>query len=389
MNDKQSSDPFPNSSEPELKSSEDRSENPTRESENQLFLQQAPELAPVSGNGVRRRRRSSERDERRGKNYQKRPKQPNETFNSEKIIFWGCLATVGLSLFLLGFYYGQKLVHQPEAEAKSVKSEAEFPLPDSAAQLDAAFVKLAEGKYHEAMEGFQKAQDSQPGLSGIDFLIAESAYKAGDSVTADDSATRAISKDELAGQARILKALITLGKAADQSNDNGPPDGGQLTDPFAAAENELRLYSAEHPEDVKVYALWGDLLRSKGSYASAADMFHKGELRADPEISQPLLSAKEQIARLQNETAKKSPSVSGITAMDAEQALLAAFASLQLHHDEDAAIFFEKAKDLYPPRIFRELTKDAAFDEYRTNSQLKAIFGSGAPVSVPSEPVDK
>jgi|GEM_PF-1409478 len=337
-----------------------------------------------SGRGSRRRRRSSERDrahqksreDRRNKNKHSRSQKSTVHFGIQQVTFWGSIVVGVLGIFLLGFYFGQKLIPHPEVEARHIKLEGEFPLPDSEALLDSAFAKMGEGKYHEAMVDFQKVEEAQSGLSGVDFLIAESAYKAGETAIAEDAANHAISKDDLAGQARLILALINVGKTIP-----GAPDGGQFTDPVLAAGNEMKHFAADHPNDAEVYAIWGDLLRSKGTYATAVSLLHKGMLRATPAASQSLLSAKEQLTKLQNDPAKKAPSVSAITAMTGEQALVAALASLQLKHSEDAAIFLEKAKDLYPPQIFRELMKDNAFDDYRSNVQLKPFFNLEKPAS--------
>ena len=187
-----------------------------------------------------------------------------------------------------------------------------------------------------------------------------------------DAAGQAISKNESVDQARLLLALINLNRSKGKDQVVS-----QLVDPQLAAENEIKNYSAAHPADAKIYEIWGDLLRSEGSYRSAVDILHEGVVRASPEASRDVLSAKEQLARLQNEKAKSVPSLSELTSMSGEQALVAALASLQLHQSEEAAVFMEKARDSYSPQVFRELLLDMAFDDYWNDPLIKSFFKQG------------
>jgi hypothetical protein len=97
-------------------------------------------------------------------------------------------------------------------------------------------------------------------------------------------------------------------------------------------------------------------------------------IRAVPEDSLSVLSAKEQLARRQESPSKSVPSLSEITAMDGEQTLLAAFAALQQHQNENALIFLERARDLFPSRIFRALMEDEAFVQYHSDPQIKIFL---------------
>jgi tetratricopeptide (TPR) repeat protein len=255
-----------------------------------------------------------------------------------------------------------------------------FPLPENDALLDKGFHEMGDGDYRHAMMDFQKVKDNQPALTGTDYLIAVSAFKAGESIIAEDAANQAISKNETADGARVIIALINLTKAKDSQAEDD-----QFADPRTTAETEIHHLAATHPENAGVYVLWGDLLRSNGTFRSAVDIFHKGVLRALPDDSRELLSAKEQLARLQNESAKTAPSLSALTSMSAEQALVAAFSCLQLHRSDDAAVFLQRARDLYAPGIFLELMADQAFNDYHTDPALKGFFNTDSETSPPDE----
>jgi len=293
---------------------------------------------------------------------------------SEKLVVWGCCVLGALVVFAAGFYFGQKFGRHADVAEQIVQQDAEFPLPETDALLDVAFTALRQGNYRDAMMNFQKAQDKQPALVGLDYLIAESSYKAGESVLAREAAGHALSKNESAEQARVLLAQMDLEKS--QSPGAEPQ---QLADPNVSAETEIKQFVASHLADAKGYALWGDLLRGSGSYRSAADVLHKGVLRADPDSSRELLSAKEQLARLQNDPLKTAPSLSELTSMSAEQSLLAALTCFQQHQGEEAASFLERARDLYSPQDFRELMNDVAFVDYRDNPQAKRFFKQDQP----------
>ncbi len=251
-----------------------------------------------------------------------------------------------------------------------------MPSEETLLLLDAAFSAMRERNYRQAMTGFQKIAEKQPALTGIDYLVAEAAFKAGESATAENAVKRAVSKDELADEARVLLSLINVRKAQ-ITKENTP----KSLDPMVAAETEIGHLAAGHLADAGVYALWGDLLRSRGSYRAAADMFHQAFLRAVPGDAPSVLSAKEQLARRQENPTKEIPSLSGMTAMNGEQALLAAFAALQQHDNENALAFLERARDLFPPQIFRELMEDEALVEYRNDPQIKIFLDENLPAT--------
>lgn len=320
------------------------------------------------------RHRSSRRDERKKDRLTARKhstgrnkRSPGEVIN--QWIMWGCCFSGMIAILALGYYCGQKFGAHPEAPNRVIQQDAPLPTAETEVLLDTAFSAYQEGKYRVAMMDFQKAQDAQPALFGIDYLIAESAIKAGELALAQEAAGHAVSKNEMAGQARIILAIINLSKS--KSSVQEPQ---QLADPAVSAQNEIRQFMASHPDDAKAFGSFGDMLRMTGEYRSAVEILHKGVLRSNPESARELLSAKEQLARLQNEQARSAPSLSELTAMSAEQALVAALASLQLKQSEEAAVFLERARDLYPPQIFRELMKDTAFDEYHSDPKVRSFF---------------
>ena len=267
------------------------------------------------------RHRSSRRDEREKSNTsnssaRKHSKGRNKRSPGEIInqwIMWGCFFFGAIAFLAIGFYCGQKFGTHPEVSNCVIHQDAPLPTAETETLLDSAFTAYQDGKYRAAMMDFQKAQDAQPALFGIDYLIAESAIKAGEQALAQE-------------------------------------------------------------DDAKAFGNFADLLRMTGEYRSAVEILHKGVIRANPDAAKELLSAKEQLARLQNEQARTVPSLSELTSMTGEQALVAALAALQLKQSEEAAVFLERARDLYPPQIFRELMKDTAFDDYHSDSKVSSFF---------------
>ena len=51
-----------------------------------------------------------------------------------------------------------------------------------------------------------------------------------------------------------------------------------------------------------------------------------------------------------------------------------AIAALQQGQKTEALLFFERAREFYTPRIFREIIRDPAFDEYRTDSRMREFL---------------
>lgn len=280
--------------------------------------------------------------------------------------------------YFAGFTQGKGSGASSEAASGAAKVETALPSVESEGLLDSAFASLGEGDARGALLGFQKIQDRQPSLYGIDYLIAEAAFRAGEKVLAEQSAERALSKEELSGEARLLLAFLKLEKTEGEAQ--------KFSDPMSEAEESLRRYAAEHPLDAGVYCSWGDLLRSRGSYRSAVEVLHRGWLRAVPQENQSLLAAKELLAKLQNEPAREVPSLSVITSMSGEQSLSAALAALQRGQQGDALLFLERAKEYYPQRVFSALLLDGAFDQYRTDPKMKEFFAAPREFSNPKRP---
>lgn len=340
------------------------------------YLQKTASETPLRDEKRRRRSRSksgesNSRSAKNGRSQRSKGKDKNRGsyLQSQNFIIWGCCFLTLVIVFMGGFYFGQKFGNHNEVATQPLQNEAPNPTPEAETLLDAGFTALQQGNYQEAMFNFQKAQNAQPALFGIDYLIAESAYKSGDNILADEAAGHALSKDEMTEPARVLQTLINLKKSNDSDGQSQ-----QLADPNVTAENEIKQLVATHLGDAKAFVILGDFLRSIGSYRSAVDVLHKGIIRADPEQAMELLSAKEKLATLQNKPAVSSPSLSELTSMTSEQALIAAMAALQNHRSEDAALFLERARDLYSPQIFRELMNDIAFTDYRSDTKLKSFF---------------
>ncbi len=62
---------------------------------------------------------------------------------------------------------------------------------------------------------------------------------------------------------------------------------------------------------------------------------------------------------------------------------------MQLGKSDDAAVFLQRARDLYSPEIFRELMADQAFNDYRTDPALKGFLQSDSETSLPDDAASK
>jgi Tfp pilus assembly protein PilF len=284
------------------------------------------------------------------------------------------LAIGSILLGLVTAFFAGVLTAGKSSDEAAVVTGAEethvvLPTTEAAALLDGGFAALGGGNADKALLEFQKAQERQPALFGTDYLIALAAHQAGEKTLALQAAQRAVNKHEMEEEARVLIAL--------SENSRGKEPGKavqQLVDPVASMESAFRRYAALHPADPSIYCHWGDFLRSQGSYRSAADTLHRGGLRTDPTASNQVISAKESLARLQNDPSAAPPPLTEIGTMSGEAALTAACSSLRSNRKSDALLFLERAREFYSPRDFRELMNDCAFDEYRTDTGLKAFL---------------
>jgi tetratricopeptide (TPR) repeat protein len=257
--------------------------------------------------------------------------------------------------------------------------EEVVPSSESEALVDSGFNELGEGEYRKAFLNFQKAQEGQPSLPGIDYLVGYSALRAGEISLAKESLQHAITKNEMEADSKVLLALVSLDESGKQTAVSE-----KMTDPLVTAESELRHYASTHPMSAQVYRKWAEIQRQRGSYRTAADLYHKAFLRADPDDNLSLLAAKEVLTKLQNQPSKEAPSLATITAMSGMEALGAALACLQNKSPADAVLFLERAKEYYPPQIFREIMNDCAFDEYRSDAKISKFLESAFPKNLKS-----
>jgi len=324
----------------------------------------------------RRRRRSSrrsgfgllsfgKRDSKEGSRGRSRGRERSRGWNAERFFVVSCLILSAGVVGAVGFLAGKKSAATARLAEVVPKLEEVVPTAESETLVDSGFKEMGEGSFRRAFSVFQKAQESQPALSGIDYLVGYSALKAGEVALAKESLQHAVSKNEMDAEAKVLLALISL-----DESEKGKNGSEQMTDPMVTAESELRHYATTHPMSPAIYRQWGDMQRQHGSYRTAADLYHRAILRSDPDEQLSLLASREVLTRLQNQPAKELPSLASVTSMTGEEALGAALASLQNKSPSNAVIFLQRAKECFPQREFRELMNDAAFDEYKPDAKF-------------------
>ena len=286
---------------------------------------------------------------------------------------YGCVMILSGMLFgmlfgMIGFKMGKK------SESKRLKkrnvAEIVSPTEETQRLLDLGFQDLSEGDPKKALNEFRKAKEGQDTLQSLDYLVGYAALLAGESSLAKESLQSSVLKKEMEPECQVLLSLLEAGQVEAQGSASL-----RIVDPMASAESAFREYTAQRPLDAAIYGLWADVLRSKSTYRSAADFLHQGVLRAVPESSAQLLSAKELLTRMQDSPPKSVPSADNVASMDAEQALGAAYAALFLHDDAAAAVFLGRASKLYPPVIYREIFKDPAFAAITISPALDGLIG--------------
>ena len=290
----------------------------------------------------------------------------------ERLIIASCFVLALAVAGFFGFVAGKNAPLRVSKSSDAAGGEVSevFPTADSEALLDEAFGEMSTRNYGKALIDFQKVKDLQSPLSGVDFLVGKAAFLAGEQVLAEAALQSSISKKEMVEESRVLLALVDFRKS-------GPSGSSveRMADPSSNVENAFRRYASLHHGDPGVYDQWADFLRSRGSYRSAADMLRKGSLRAEASASLSYLSAKETLTELQNEPSKEVPSLAVITSMSGEKALGAAYTALQHQQTSEALLFIERAREFYPKSLFKELLRDPAFDEFRTDPKLWSVFG--------------
>jgi hypothetical protein len=333
-------------------------------------------LSDVSGvdrSGLRRRRRKSraknklfakllelERDHDR-KHQVRSSRESRRARRIQLVLVFSCFVLSVMGAVFGGFVLGQKISPLAVSQTEVKTVEPVVPLPQSAALLDGGFDALSNGHPREAYLNFQKAQDLQPGLIGIDYLLATAAMKQGELLLAEQSVRRALAKKEMTDRAKILLDQINVVKA---NASIGSPKGPQFDDPFQIAEKDMKNYADSNLSDPWILAQLADLKLSQGAHQSASEFLRKASLRVDPETTPAVLSAKEELAKLQNAPLQAMPSLSETTSMTGLQAIAATLTALQHKQTADAIHFLERARDTYSPCEFQVLLNDPAFQDY-------------------------
>lgn len=291
---------------------------------------------------------------------------------NERMMIVVCFVLSIAAAGFAGFVAGQRFdkgFDKSAPDKSAALTEGILPSSASEALLDEAFGSLSTENYRKALLDFQKVQGIQPTLAGIDYLIGNAALLTGEYALAEQSLRQSLSKKELEDESQLLLAMVEFRK----SGVRGSP-AQKMADPVSVAESAFRHYASLRPADPAVYDQWADLLRSNGSYRSAADLLHKGVLRSDASLNESYLSAKEALTRLQNDPSKEVPSMAGITSMSGEQALVAACIALQQKRVNEAVFFLERAREFYRPNLFRKLLRDPVFDEFRSDPKIKDVL---------------
>lgn len=275
----------------------------------------------------------------------------------------GCFVLALILTGAVSFFIGQRRGVSQEPPPPQVP--AATPSSGDIAALESAQALLREGSPKKAMIQLQNLQTALPPVYGIDYLVGRAALAAGEFSLARESFQKSSSKKEMEDESVLSLALLDAGSHA--SNSKGP----SLVDPSAMAQAAVDHYAAIHPDDPRVHVLHAELLRSQGAYRSSGDAFHRAILRCDPALDPLLLGAKETLVALQGNPPKDVPAMIGVTSMDGNGALAAGYAALLNHRSEEGVLFLERSSEFFPKGVFREILRDQAFDEFRTDSKFK------------------
>ena len=315
------------------------------------------------------RSRSGKGSSRRGKGKGTGPRGRKLTAQqqSERLMISLCVVLGFCVVGFAGFALGKKTTPKHPASESSISMEIVVS-SENQEKINTAFSDMRSGNAKRALLQFQGVQASQPGAYGIDFLVGYAAYFADEPVLARESFQTAIGKKELDVESAAFLALI------DVSNSSNNPEGASIVDPVAAAESALQLYDSRRPLDPRPECLYAELLRSKGSYRTAVELMTKALGRTDPSFDARLIEAKILLAHLQNEPPKEVPPSSSMDSMDGPKALAAAFSAFTNKQPEDGILFLNKASEFYPGRLFAEVLKDQAFDEFRQDPKFAELL---------------
>jgi tetratricopeptide (TPR) repeat protein len=330
------------------------------------------EITPSpDSSGYRRRRSGRSRGRRDAVAQRETSRPPGRSRNGsrrltrqqriERLMTLACFVLAIVLTGVLAFILGQR--HAAKSEAVVAEVQVTIPSSDALSTLEAAQALLREGNPKRALIELQKLQTALPPVHGIDYLVGKAAYAAGEFSLARDSFQKSSSKKEMEEESALAIALLDAGS-------HGPASAGQMVDPAAIAQSAVDRYAASHPDDPKAHASYAEVLRGQGAFKSAGDAFHRAILRCDPALDPLLLGAKETLVTLQGNPPKEVPAMITVTSMDGNGALAAGYAALLNHRSEEAVLFLERASEFFPKRVFREILRDQAFDEFRTDSKF-------------------
>lgn len=259
-------------------------------------------------------------------------------------------------LFVGGTWAGKKAV--AKSAPVVVDTVAPEDLEKAKAFVEAALSSRFEGRHREALQFLEEARRLDAGLRGLDYQLGLTHFDLGDSMAAEALCRRSLSRDEEAGNAHALLALIAL----ESARAAGAPDSAEqaVLEGFQSSREADPLNPAPH------YVL-AEFYRATGRPDLALESYRRALERASPSDSILVATIKAGLSGLRLNHSASSPAfepqvVDGET--PPEQLFFGA-ADAALRGDKDkAAGYLEKAKQRVPGPVFDALLKDPLFEDY-------------------------
>lgn len=269
-----------------------------------------------------------------------------------------CMAGMG------GYFVGKFSAQKPPVPVSYFEASSE-----ASSEMDKAFEAKRKGNLATALASFQKVKQLQPSLPGIDYLVAEAAFKTHNFQLAHEYAERGLAKKSSPELCQMLLGLMAWQASKDISITSGDRSAKILME-RAVAMNPASCYP--------LYFL-GEIEREQGSFDKGGELLARAAARLDPMDSVTVLRTKSNLSKLQavrdaiHEGDIPAQSVD-MHSSDGYEKILQMLVYLYQGKTSQALDAAHQARKALPPEFYMLFIHDSAFREFQMDPALAEVF---------------
>ncbi|MEO6053056.1 MAG: hypothetical protein ABIP97_03505, partial [Chthoniobacterales bacterium] len=271
----------------------------------------------------------------------------------------GIIAFLGVGIG--GFFLGKYQTAEPTAPVIYKSS------PEVRNDFDEFYKAKSKGDMQAGLVLLKKIAAVDPDMPGIDFQLAETAFKLKDYDSARLYANQGIAKNN---RPELCEMILGLTQWRQHTI--------AMTSADKMAAEQLESSYEMNPSNPYSLYFWGEIEREAGNFSHGSELIMKAADRVDPLDSVLVLHVKAKLAAIQ---AQRAAIGAGNVPPDlvkgganGDQQLLQALVYLYQGKSQEAVLAAREAKTVFPPELFSILIYDSSFREFQLDPAFKEFF---------------